>query len=198
MRRFLYDQLHPDSDISGSYIDLDQCPLFHGKISTYHSAVAQFYAPSDLCGAGGMHRERIRSTPNWHGQGPRRDTVLIETTADRPGMAGMDAARIMQFMSFKYNTIIYPCALVHWYQRQSDFADNLTGLWIVKPEFVGNGRPHLAVVHLDSISRATHLVPRFGTTKLPEGLHFSSALDIFNSYFVNKYADHHMYEFLAV
>ena len=118
--------------------------------------------------------------------------------ADCPGMAGMDAARIMQFISFKCNAVTYPCALVHWYQHQSDFTDSLTGLWIVKPEFVRNGQPHLAVVHLDSISHAAHLIPQFGATKLPEGLQFSSALDIFNSYFVNKYVDHHMFEFLSV
>ena len=145
-----------------------------------------------------MHHECIRSTPNWHGQGPHHDMVLIETMADCPGMAGMDAAHIMQFISFKYNAVTYPCALVHWYQCQSDFTDSLTGLWIVKLEFVGNGWPHLAVMHLDSISRASHLIPQFRATKLPEGLHFLSALDIFNSYYVNKYADHHIFEFLSL
>lgn len=195
---FLYDQLHLDSDIPGSYIDLDQCPLFQGKITTYHSAIAQFYAPSDLCSSGGMHHEHIWLTPNLHGQGPCHDTVLIETMADCSGMAGMDAAHIMQFILFKYNAVTYLCALVHWYQCQSDFADSLTGLWIVKPEFVGNSHPHLAVMHLDSISHTAHLIPWFGAAKLPKGLRFSSALDIFNSYFVNKYVDHHMFKFLSI
>lgn len=80
--------------------------------------------------------------------------MLIETMADCSGMAGMDAAHIIQFILFKYNAVTYLCALVHWYQCQSDFADSLTGLWIVKPEFVGNSQPHLAVMHLDSISHA--------------------------------------------
>lgn len=118
--------------------------------------------------------------------------------ADCSGMAGMDAAHIMQFILFKYNAVTYLCALVHWYQCQSDFADSLTGLWIVKPEFVGNSQPHLAVMHLDSISHAAHLIPWFGAAKLPKGLRFSSALDIFNSYFVNKYVDHHMFKFLSI
>jgi len=46
-------------------------------IMTYNSAVAKFYAPSDILGIHGMRKERIRATPKWR-KGPGRfDTVLI-------------------------------------------------------------------------------------------------------------------------
>jgi hypothetical protein len=64
LRRFLWQQLNPDSPSSPEEIPIDECPRFGCKINVYHSAVACFYAPSDLCGTGGMHRERIRSTPS--------------------------------------------------------------------------------------------------------------------------------------
>ncbi|KAJ6628444.1 hypothetical protein B0H10DRAFT_1717940, partial [Mycena sp. CBHHK59/15] len=67
LRRFLHEELHglPDGDTPP--VPLDDCPVFEGEIAIHHSAIALFYAPSDLGGAGGMYRERIRSNPNWHG-----------------------------------------------------------------------------------------------------------------------------------
>ena len=68
LHRFLWELLKPDSPISPEEIPIDECPRFGCRISVYHSAVARFYAPSDLCGTGGMYHERIWSTPNWHGE----------------------------------------------------------------------------------------------------------------------------------
>ncbi|KAF8205901.1 hypothetical protein K438DRAFT_1963678 [Mycena galopus ATCC 62051] len=64
------------------------------RIKVYHSATARFYAPSDLCGTGEMHRERIRSNPRWHGAYARRDTVFINVDSDLPGMLGMIIGRV--------------------------------------------------------------------------------------------------------
>ncbi|KAI5886109.1 uncharacterized protein SCHCODRAFT_02673152 [Schizophyllum commune H4-8] len=80
LRQFLYSQLHPDCE-SITEIPPHDLPYITTKIDVFHSAVARFYAPSDLCGAGGMRRERIRSTPSWYGC-PRRDTVLINVGGD--------------------------------------------------------------------------------------------------------------------
>jgi hypothetical protein len=43
---FLYDQHNPNAEISPDDIPLNQCPMFHGQIAVYHSAVAHFFAPS--------------------------------------------------------------------------------------------------------------------------------------------------------
>lgn len=58
---FLYDQLHPDT-----LLDDDIMPpasyYVDEQISVFSSAVATYYAPSDLSGIGGMHHEYIRAT----------------------------------------------------------------------------------------------------------------------------------------
>ncbi|KAJ7918853.1 hypothetical protein B0H13DRAFT_2433842 [Mycena leptocephala] len=64
IRRFLYSQEHPDSDIPTENIPIGDCPLCPKKIKVFSSAVATFYAPSDQSGIGGMYRERIRA---WRG-----------------------------------------------------------------------------------------------------------------------------------
>ncbi|KAJ7587686.1 hypothetical protein C8J56DRAFT_715566, partial [Mycena floridula] len=58
---------------------------FAGRIKVFHSATARFYAPSDLCGIGGMHRERIRANANCYG-GPRFDTAFVVIDESQPGL----------------------------------------------------------------------------------------------------------------
>ncbi|KAJ7744450.1 hypothetical protein DFH07DRAFT_869769 [Mycena maculata] len=162
LRRFLYDQLNPNAAVPATQIPLDSCPTFAGRISVFISAVARFYAPSDLCGAGGMYRERIRANPNWHGQYPQYDTVFVVTTSDLPGMRGMVIGRVFLFFSF---TFLDP--------------DDDTGMWVVAPEYERNGRRSLAIVHLDCIAHASHLLPVYGSAFLDEDFHFSYSLDAF-------------------
>lgn len=193
LRRFLYELRYPDSN---TIPDLDDCPEFDGQIDVFHSAVARFYAPSDLCGAGGMYRERIRSNPLWYGIAPRRDTVFVVLDEEEAGMRGMVIAQVLLFFSFKYARRDFACALVHWLVCDGDEPDADTGMWTVRPEFEGNRRT-LQVIHLDSIARGAHLLPVYGRKFLPEGFDYTYALKVFPSYFVNRYADHHTHEFLT-
>lgn len=197
LRRFLYDQIHPNNLISSADIALDDCPRFYGRISVFHSAVARFYAPSDICGAGGMHREHIRSTPVWRGEYPRYDTVFVETDRELPGMGGLTVGRVFLFFSFTFQDVLYPCALIHWYSLVGLEPDEETRFWVVKPDFKANGSRSLAVVHLKSISRGAHLIGVYGSSFLPEGFHYANSLDLFRAYFVNCYVDHHAHEFLT-
>jgi hypothetical protein len=80
----------------------EELPLFKGNIKVYHSASTTFYAPSDLCGPGGMHRERIRSTPSFHGH-ECRDTVFVVLDDLKKGMEGMEIGCILLFFSFQYH-----------------------------------------------------------------------------------------------
>ncbi|KAI5985845.1 hypothetical protein EDD15DRAFT_2200385 [Pisolithus albus] len=66
--RFLQFQFQDDADPNTipSYPNISE-----SLVSVFHSAVATFYAPSDLSGLGGMHSERIRSMPCWR-KGPAR------------------------------------------------------------------------------------------------------------------------------
>ena len=75
--------------------------------------------------------------------------------------------------------------------------DEETGLWVVKPDFEANGSHSLAVVHLESISQGAHLIGVYGSSFLPERVHFANSLHLFHAYFDNRYADHHTHEFLT-
>ncbi|KAK6992785.1 hypothetical protein R3P38DRAFT_3408214 [Favolaschia claudopus] len=192
-RRFLYAEVHGPPGDNELPPSLDNCPVFEGRISVHHSAVARFYAPSDLCGAGGMYREHIRSTPSWHGY-PRRDTVLVDVGG--AAMKGLIVARALLLFSFEFSGVDYECALVHWFVPVGEEPDPDTGLWVVEPEMEG-GSKSLQVISLKSIARASHLLPVYGREPLPEDFHFAYSLDAFDIYFVNRYADHHMHEFLS-
>ena len=75
--------------------------------------------------------------------------------------------------------------------------DSDTGMWVVRLEFQGNGHCIVAIIHIDSIARAAHLLPVFGSSFIPEELHFSDALDVYRAYFVNNNVNHHCNEFLS-
>jgi hypothetical protein len=169
-------------------------PQFHGKIAIHKSAVATFYAPSDICGVGGMRREWIRATPSWRGGPPRFDCIFACTDPSAEGMRGLDVARIRLFFSLNFEDVSYPCALVHWFSRIGDGPDEDTGMWMVEPDFDVNGSPLVAVIHLDTIYRAAHLIGVCGEHSLPRGFSFKHSLDTFRSFYVNKFADHHAFE----
>lgn len=59
IRRFLYVQVNNDVDLAGEVLDLDICLPAPPCISVFPSALAVFYAPSDLSGVKGMKKERI-------------------------------------------------------------------------------------------------------------------------------------------
>lgn len=151
LQHFLWNQLNPDLPRSPHEISVDECPCFEGHINVYHSAIAHFYAPSDLCGTGGMYHEWIQSTLMWCGENPQYDTVFVETDAELPGMWGMVIGHVLLFFSFTFCDQYYPCALVHWLVPVGDGPDNETGMWVVHPEFEGNWCS-LAIIHLDCIA----------------------------------------------
>ena len=129
IRRFLRDQLHLNSATSDD--SQPRLPSFHERVSVYPSAVATFYAPSDICGTGGMRCERIRSIPSWRGGPGRHDCVFLETDPDAEGMRGLDIARVRLFFSFKFRGKFYPCALIQWFSRMGNRPDEDTGMWVV-------------------------------------------------------------------
>jgi len=201
VRHFLFYQLNPDSDIEPDDLLLEQCPvLWDSRVSVFHSATATFRAPSNPSGPGGMYREVIRSTPWWaKGEvaGPRRDCVFVDGGGpDGLGMRSLLVARVYLFFRFSYANVEYPCALVHWYTTVGTEPDNSTGLWVVKPEFA-HGLPYrsMSVIHLDSIIRGAHLLPKFpSNTRLYREINYTQTLDIYRSFYVNKYIDNHAFE----
>ena len=192
-RHFLHDQLYPDGP-SSDEISLEECPEIYTKISVFSSATTTFYAPSDESGVRGMRREHIQSTHSWRNAGPQRDCALVVEDETKPGIKGLMPVRVKLFFSFVHQGKVYPCALVDWFKKYGAHPDKETGMWKVRPHMVGRRRL-TTVIHLDSLLRGAHLLPVFGgATHLPTNFHFSYSLDAFEAYFINKYADNHMYE----
>ncbi|KAI9442800.1 hypothetical protein F5148DRAFT_963657, partial [Russula earlei] len=127
LRQFVYMQRHLNYDDFPS-----EFPEFSSRISVFHSAVASFYAPSDLCGAGGMYHERIRANPQWKGN-PRFDTVFVavDDGEENPFMHGMMVARVLLFFSFSDPMLQeeLPCALINWFIPAIEYPDPSTGMW---------------------------------------------------------------------
>ena len=101
IRRFLYACFHdghPPED--PETVDIELCPPLPSKVSVFPAAVAIFHAPSDLCGAHGMKKERIRAVRSWRGGATRNDCVLTMNDT-LPFQRGLDVARVLLLFSFK-------------------------------------------------------------------------------------------------
>ncbi|KAK0454507.1 hypothetical protein EV421DRAFT_1887139 [Armillaria borealis] len=187
VRQFLYEQEHEDLDIPLDDVPLDNCPEFEGWVYVYPSAMATYYAPSDISGIGGMHRERIRSTRSWRGGPARSDCVFVEANPDEPGF-------LLLFFTIQYHSLTIPCALVTWFSTFQDRPCEDTGMWMVEPDLDENGERVQAVIHIDSILHGAHLIGVAGETMIPQKFKHIDSLDSFYSYYINKYADHHAHE----
>lgn len=193
---FLFDQAHskdPDTPL-GSDVPLDQLPPFDSRISVYHMMTAVFYSPSDASGLQGMRQESIRSNPCWRRRLPRYDTVFIARDPTLPGIRGFDVVQILALFSFVHAGQYFPCALVRWFSYVADEPDEVMGMWVVRPDNNADGSPSIGVIHLDSVLRAAHLIPVFGDLPMPIGLHAEQCLDVFQSFYINKYIDYHAFE----
>ena len=179
-----------------SDIPILRCPTIDSRVSVFHSAKSKFHAPCDPSGIAGMRTEMIRCNPTWQNQGTGRfDCAFVVTDQDVKGFRGLAVARIRLLFSFVHDDVTYyPCALVHWFTRVADTPDDDTGMWVVKKKKQRNGKPHSAVIHLDSILRAAHLVPVYGKKHLGAWLPYEKTLDDFDTFYVNKFIDHHANE----
>jgi hypothetical protein len=194
VQQFLYDQLYPDSEIPSSQLEVTAYPDFGGRISIFYSAISTYRAPSDISGINSMRREFIRSTPSWRNGAARYDCVFLNTNPEKEGMRGLEVARVLAFFSFIFNEEEYQCALIHWFCRIKSEPDEHTGMWIVEPEF-NTDEPHIAIVHVDSIYRAAHLIPVYQTSSyISRSLTMHDTLDTFKQFYVNKFVDHHAFE----
>lgn len=196
IRRFLYGLEHPDCD-DPSLIDPVNYPPAPSNARVFPSARAIYFAPSDHSGVGGMHWERIRSVRSWRKGPPRRDCVFVSKDPDTAGFMGLNVARVHLFFSFKYKGEDVPCALIHWFSAVGDSPCDSTGMWVVEPDKDPDSGNHVMdIIHIDAIFRCAHLIPVYGDKFIPwkDKVNFANSLDLFKSFYVNKYADHHAHE----
>ena len=194
VRKFLYDQLNPNPVIPSSEMIEDVYPVIEGKIRIFNSAIATFYAPSDISGIAGMRREYIRATPSWR-KGPARfDCVLINSEPNIDGACGFEVARVFLFFSFSYEGEEYPCTLIQWYSFVDTEPDEDVGCWVVEPDMLDIESPHVAVVHVDCIFHTAHLMPVTRTSQFVNcTITMHTSLDIFKLFYLNKFVDHHAF-----
>ena len=83
-----------------------------------------------------------------------------------------------------------------WFSHVSDKVDENTGMWIVEWDYDINDHQLLEVIHVDTIIRCSHLIGVYGAEPVSPDLEFSDSLYAFHKYYVNKYADHHSFEFM--
>jgi hypothetical protein len=141
-----------------------------------------------------MKREHTHACPLWRNECMRNDCVFVITNSNTHGMQGMDVTWVMAFFSLRQHGRQIPCAVVCWFNRVGNVPDPNTGMWMVKPAFSAQNTPHFAIIHIDTIFCAAHLIPVFGTTPLSPSIKFHHVLDIFKLFYVNKFADHHAFE----
>ncbi|KAI6162666.1 hypothetical protein EDD17DRAFT_1776455 [Pisolithus thermaeus] len=146
----LADELHIPNLLDLVQAFLDTCdpteipylkyPGYEGRISIHNSAISMFYALSDLSGIGNPELQ---------------------------GMHGMDIAHMLCFFSFKSKGICYPYAVMQWFDHIWDGPDEATGMWMVWPGFTGNHQHNLAIIHVDTVFHAAHLIPILGQDFVP-------------------------------
>jgi hypothetical protein len=94
-----------------------------------------------------------------------------------------------------HNDQEYGCMLIHWFSCVGTGPDENTGLWIVEPEFEDEGKPHLDIIHIDTILCAAHLLPVFRTNQyISRLLTMHNTLDTFKEFYVNKFVNYHAFE----
>ena len=68
-------------------------------------------------------------------------------------------------------------------------------MWMVHPDIDQHRRRRvISVIHIDSILRAAHLMGVCGSSFIPDNPTYSTSLQAFRTFYVNKYADHHAHE----
>ncbi|KAH9963681.1 hypothetical protein BJV74DRAFT_786692, partial [Russula compacta] len=70
-----------------------------------------------------------------------------------------------------------------------------TGMWVVKPSMTTARQPKFAIIHINSIFRAAHLIPVFVAAPQlpPQEIHPHCSYDYFHLFYINKFADHHAF-----
>ncbi|KXN93142.1 hypothetical protein AN958_00066, partial [Leucoagaricus sp. SymC.cos] len=161
----------------------------------FRSAVATFYAPSDVCGTNGMTSERIRAVPLWKKQGSRYDTIFVKQSPDNETIStGLQVARARLFFSFIFQGEMHKCALIEHYHFLDSMPDEDSGMWTVRPMYHGRFKV-LSIIPISKIYRASHLLPFFASyTTLPQSLTYDQTLDYFKIFYVNRYIDYHAFE----
>ncbi|KAF8135914.1 hypothetical protein K438DRAFT_1433296, partial [Mycena galopus ATCC 62051] len=88
----------------------------------------------------------------------------------------------------------HTCALVTWFSAIGNEPCPDIGMWMVDADTDRHGKQIMDIIHIDTILCGAHLIGIYGNLFLPRHIKYSDALDSFNKFYINKYADHHANE----
>ena len=134
--------------------------------------------------------------PSFHGH-EHRDTVFVVLDESQAGMEGMEIGRVLLFFSFHYRRKHFSCALINWFLHGEE-PNHDTGMWTVQLECDRWGWPPVKVIDIDSIAQGAHLLPVFGSSRIPDDFSHHDTLHSFNSFFVDHFIDHHAHKFITM
>ena len=86
--------------------------------------------------------------------------------------------------------------MIHWYVCD-DEPDIDTEMWTVQLEHDQHGIPTVQVIEVETIAYAAHLLPFYGSSRVPDDYSCHDALDSFYSFFVNHFINNHAHELLT-
>ena len=114
------------------------------------------------------------------------------------GFLDLEVAQVHLFFSFVHEWVKYLCTLVHWFSCPSDVPSDITGMYTLEPDHNHNGQPVTAVIHLDTVFRAAHLLPIFHNhPALLKHQCFEQTLNLFSKFYINQYIDYHAFKLVT-
>jgi hypothetical protein len=122
--------------------------------------------------------------------------VFVVLDDSKPGMEGMEIGCVLLFFSFFYCHKAHSCALINWFVHDNE-PDPDTGMWTVQLECDRKEEPNVQVIPLETTAHGAHLLLVYGSMRIPNDLIHDDALDSFNSFFVNRFIDHHAHAFVT-
>ncbi|KAG1816440.1 uncharacterized protein BJ212DRAFT_1271873 [Suillus subaureus] len=138
--------------------------------------------------------EHIQATPSWRVGKPRHDCIFINMGVDFDSpMNGLAVVQVLCFFSFNYWISYYPCAIVHWYSYVHEECDPDTGMYVIMLMTTDDDIPDVSIIHVDCIFCTAHLIPVYSLDCIPK-ISPHNSYNMFNSYYVNRYVDHHTFE----
>ena len=188
IQEFIHSQHHPES----SPHNITNLPPFYEKITIHTSAVTTFHTFSDPSGVGGMKCECIHAVGHWWKGLGCYDMLFINTHHDNVDLIHLHGG------SWPWGGSCAPFLFIHswwseismhWVSCTTDTLSDITGMHVVEPDCLPDGRPVTVVVHLNTVFRVVHLLPIFSKHQ-----HHEQTLDLFSEFYINRYIDYHAFE----
>jgi hypothetical protein len=141
-----------------------------------------------------MHQEYIQVTRSWRNGPACNNCVLVNTKPNANSTHRFEIAQVFLFFSFLHDGQEYQCAFVQWYSFAGTKCNKDIGCWMVEPDNSNSKSPHIAIIYIDCIVRATHLMPTTRTALfVNRSVTIHTSLNIYDLFYINRFVDNHAF-----